>query len=760
MIVLSLEEFAAKRRGDQERLEEALLPAAITAIERLREGDEFWSLGLIGEAFTAWRRILAQEGGQSLPARRLFTRWANETSEALRKSTPDSDPELIATWLATSVLNSATMAAADQDPGIVLEWVTMHDSDVRPAHKDAEGQQRLPGETFDVCGQQLRYPGDPTATPDCFLNCRCALAPAVPSDDGFHLETAANEGDAMDDETTEPVMEAVPWFGVLAPEGKWSGDGRMFAEGGLTNRDLPLPLTWQKTSASGHDGSTTVAKIERLMRVDGEMRASGTFLMSAEADEVIGLIAEFGRFGVSVDADSAVAEEAEEGVVFTSARIASASIVAIPAFAEAFVALGLAPDGFFPEEEFRDVPQDERDDLAEEGKAMPDGSYPIANCDDLKNAIQAIGRAKDPEAVKRHIRKRANALDCGVELPESWASETIEAKRGKGWLTHPEDTKRLHDYWTRPGEVGYAKIGWGTPGDFNRCRVLVGEKIAENSPEDMRFLNNICAQWHHDALGIWPGEHRASAEAVTDFGIGESISLVASAKQAPHEWFSDPGLTEPTALTVTDEGQIFGHLAAWGTCHIGIKDTCVEAPRSATNYGYFLTGEVVTAKGRVPVGQITIGGGHAGPSLSARRAVEHYDSTSTVVADVTCGEDEHGIWLAGQVRASATPDMVAALRASALSGDWRRIPAINHLELVAALAVNVPGFPIPRVAAGIEDAVQMSLVAAGIVSKEEPEKFNEDGIRALAAAVAKEIAAQNARKERVAALAARVDGSN
>ena len=69
----------------------------------------------------------------------------------------------------------------------------------------------------------------------------------------------------------------------------------------------------------------------------------------------------------------------------------------------------------------------------------------------------------------------------------------------------PRTPSGIHDYWTVPGEPGYAKIGWGVPGDFNRCRVEVGEEIAENSPDKIRFLNQICAQWHHDALGFWPG---------------------------------------------------------------------------------------------------------------------------------------------------------------------------------------------------------------------------------------------------------------
>jgi hypothetical protein len=65
-----------------------------------------------------------------------------------------------------------------------------------------------------------------------------------------------------------------------------------------------------------------------------------------------------------------------------------------------------------------------RKHLAKEGKALPDGSYPIVNVADLKNAIQAIGRAKNPAAAKAHIIKRAKALDATDALPDDWDSST------------------------------------------------------------------------------------------------------------------------------------------------------------------------------------------------------------------------------------------------------------------------------------------------------------------------------------------------
>lgn len=72
---------------------------------------------------------------------------------------------------------------------------------------------------------------------------------------------------------------------------------------------------------------------------------------------------------------------------------------------------------------FKDYSPEQRDKMAKNGEAMPDGSFPIADCDDLENAISAFGRAKDKDAAKAHIKKRAKALDCDVELPDDWSDE-------------------------------------------------------------------------------------------------------------------------------------------------------------------------------------------------------------------------------------------------------------------------------------------------------------------------------------------------
>lgn len=68
----------------------------------------------------------------------------------------------------------------------------------------------------------------------------------------------------------------------------------------------------------------------------------------------------------------------------------------------------------------REFSTEQRQQMSKKGTAMPDGSFPIANAKDLRNAIRAVGRAKNSGAAKAHIRKRAKALGLTNLLPEGW----------------------------------------------------------------------------------------------------------------------------------------------------------------------------------------------------------------------------------------------------------------------------------------------------------------------------------------------------
>lgn len=193
------------------------------------------------------------------------------------------------------------------------------------------------------------------------------------------------------------------------------------------------------------------------------------------------------------------------------------------------------------------------------------------------------------------------------------------------------------------------------------------------------------------------------------FEISKGLVAGSAPMYPPNEWFQDPGLKQATPITITDDGRIYGHIATWDSDHTGLPPG-TKPPRSASDYAFFRTGGVKTAEGDiVPVGQLTLAGGHAPINASAGAAVAHYDDTNTTVADLAAGEDTIGIWVNGGLRPGVTESEIRALRASAPSGDWR--PINGQLDLVAVCQVNTPGFPVAR--AMVASGEVTALVAAG-----------------------------------------------
>ena len=93
----------------------------------------------------------------------------------------------------------------------------------------------------------------------------------------------------------------------------------------------------------------------------------------------------------------------------------------------------------------RDFSSDQRDHLANTGAAMPDGSFPIQNTADLKNAIHAIGRAKDPAKARAHIISRARSLGATDMLPDGWVGKSDTGLRKDHDMTEAELKKRVED---------------------------------------------------------------------------------------------------------------------------------------------------------------------------------------------------------------------------------------------------------------------------------------------------------------------------
>lgn len=575
----------------------------------------------------------------------------------------------IARTESTNVLNEATLqrgvdAEADAGERMVKVWISARDERVRPTHGKppigAHGQTVGVHEKFRVGAGFLERPGDPLGPVEEVVNCRCSIAVLTESE---HKEIAAVLAAASPEEEpmTQTTLEDLPpvmWHGIIAREGVYTDDGRFWDPGAFRTQPLPMPARFQRSDIGGHDGAVVIGNTEAVRRFQGAIRAWGTFADGAateEVDEIQGHMATRMMRGNSIDGSNVLESNFEvhlddQGNVFEhykSTRLRATTFVAVPAFADAEVFLGPPPVEWLTEGE----PLSEEQDVPE--------STEVLQLEDLDSLVADVSG-----------------------IPEN-----------------------LADYWTH-GE-GAAKIRWGTPGDFNRCRRQLSKYVSPGQ------ISGLCANLHHMALGKWPGQEAAARVIVASL---EEVKFSASQ-------FAERKLDGPTPITVDDDGNVYGHIAIWGTCHTGYTDRCVTPPTSRSNYQLFHTGAVRLDDGTdLPVGKLTVAGSHPDGRWGARRAISHYDNSATAAAVVRAYEDEFGIQMSGVTIPGITPEQLAELRRSPMSGDWR--PIGNDLELVAALGVNAPGFPVPRPVVTIVDGVQTSLVAAGALP---PRQVDDQG---------------------------------
>lgn len=354
---------------------------------------------------------------------------------------------------------------------------------------------------------------------------------------------------------------------------------------------------------------------------------------------------------------------------------------------------------------------DTRKKAASSGVAMPDGSFPIPDIDALKRAIQSVGRARDIEAAKRHIKKRARALNQSHLIPDSWRSSMAAA----GEIEIPVRVKFVDG---------------------------AGNEVSMTAPQSV-----VASTTNIDGLQLSTGsdafvERRVHTVAHTGYSnepapARDINSMVAALSAPTTALLPEEPLPGPSPFTVNDDGTHDGHLALWASCHIGYPG-CVTPPREES-FDFYNLGDVVTADGRhVPVGKVTIGCGHAGPELDWRTASAHYDHSGTGISVAHAVADRWGIRLPGALVADASGAQIDEVRRSPLSGDWRKIN--GSLRLVASLGVNVPGFPVPRamVASGEVESmfVGFSLEDAAALQLEADQMAEELGLDPASAAKA------------------------
>jgi hypothetical protein len=510
----------------------------------------------------------------------------------------------------------------------------------------------------------------------------------------------------------ETAPKRAEWSGPIGIENQRTGDGRNIERNALRWDTLPIPLRWAMQDFGAHDGAYVVGKIEGIERID--------------YDEANKRLTATGRDPLPENFTEAV-------IIWGSGSHDLGSEYGREAFRQTDE--GLTP-GISMDLDDIVIEDDEGDDFT-----IKEGRIRAAT----QVAIPAFEGARiSTSKGARETFDPAQRLDDLALLAPEEAFNWVEDVGGL-----PEYIKRIEKHLEKKGMTESHAIA---------TAVKVVQKMCATGDVNFPGAQQVNAGSRAEACAAvedWEAKKAAANASAAEAQDADAEALVASAAPFPADWFRKPRMDAANGVTVTDEGQVFGYVALWDTCHIANPQgpkVCTRPPRSASDYAYLHTGVVTTTEGDVAVGRLTINTLHAGPKLTANDTIYHYEHTGMVGAYVRAYEDERGILIAGAARPGMEDDLRMALKAAPASGDWRRIR--GGLEMVGVLGVNVPGFPVPRTEALVASGVVQSLVASGTVPVENPEPVM-DLDDATVLALRERFRAMD-RAERAQALAARV----
>lgn len=298
-------------------------------------------------------------------------------------------------------------------------------------------------------------------------------------------------------------------------------------------------------------------------------------------------------------------------------------------------------------------------------------------------------------------------------------------------------TEQDDDGWCNAGEyqfLAYQIIGLtGTPfpGFSNATIELEGATPPAPAPEADAAASRTAAE-----------------QATRPTTVAASAGRLAAPIAPPVAWFQEPEpqvgdprlIEQPDGslacpLTITNDGQVYGHMARWGQCHVGNPegpDVCVTPPETPNYDASFNLAHVVCEGGEdVTTGPLISGCEHPSTRLRAGQIRDYMAHNGVAWADVHVTHGEFGPWCAGALRPDVTELQLRVLRASSLSGQWAEVDEYpGAASLIAGLAVSTPGFPITRHAlaasgmtvatqvqprARVVNGVVLGLVASGIV---------------------------------------------
>lgn len=537
-------------------------------------------------------------------------------------------------------------------------WQSAEDARTRPTHVAADGQTVALNEPFIVGGASLDFPGDPTGPPELVINCRCTTITIIDvaalnlpaSSDTVTLNAAAYQIEETD----------MPWSIV---EGDERCDAGEFAV--VKDEDLEL----KGCHATREEAE---AQIAALNASEAEAEAEGGADSAALPTSMRSMVPWSGVLVV-------------EGTPTGDGRQFAAGALTWPALGE--TASLEIPLGWMYERAHGGMATDKVvnvgriDTITRSGNELLGTGVLNLDTEWGRRAAEQMGTRDDPGflagvSVDADDPEDPQGLNVEYVFPDS--CELEEAPDDAGTLLDDNDGPDMACMIPEMVVYHSGRIRAATLVDipaYVEARLYLDEPVPEGTPVEADVV----------------------AMPVTASSFTMEIPDL-----PPAEWFDEPR-DEPEigAITVTDEGRMFGYLAPRHVAHRGIRDKRVTVPMGNVDYGIWMNRVTLADDGRgsytrVATGPITMDCGHAvaSPRVVGAARREHYDNSCSIVATVRVGENSRGVWIAGAVLPDVTPDQIRRMMACQLSGDWgphREKP--GKRELAGALLVPVPGFP-------------------------------------------------------------------
>lgn len=375
------------------------------------------------------------------------------------------------------------------------------------------------------------------------------------------------------------------WRGLLAPINKPTGDGRRMAQGAFRSRQLPLALKWQRVDDQGHDASVVIGLMDRLDidEAAGEVWGEGELFddqpnlprLSEDVAEAM-LLTQKKIIGPSVDAGAAEMVFVEEGsdtpltdadwerlmwqemetgvpapieMLFVDYEIAAATLVVIPAFAEArpFELIGQVGEGDTAPADAAPVTAAARQHLvltAAAGVTHPSAEVFVPPAEAPAYQMLTVHPPREGESFRRVSGYAAAFGTCHVQHRDVCLTPPPSATGYSLFHRHPLDTDE--------GllAVGRLTTGHGLAG--TGCTHLKCRGKDDHACDDMSLVETLAhydrlttvawVQAHeYDGVGIW-------VQGVLAAGATDRDLAVLSRQRVSGDWRDHGGRLEMVEL--------------------------------------------------------------------------------------------------------------------------------------------------------------------------------------------------------------------